>query len=190
MAWPADFPNPGACAVLSLRNFCFSYRQIVRRILPADMSFVEQILVADSPTCPMCSRSEVWAVPGRGLEGDRYFAGTGSFSVHPQKPDFEITFIEKEKIDAFAQKSGLPFTAAHARRNIVTQGVDLNALAGRVFFVGAVRIGGIRLCEPCRYLAKTTFPETLTGLVHQGGLRARILSAGTIRVGDAIRPEA
>jgi MOSC domain-containing protein YiiM len=134
----------------------------------------------------MTRRAEVRAVPGKGLEGDRYFTGVGTFSPHPQKPDFEITLIEKEHIEAFARESGRPFTAAEARRNLVTEGVDLNALAGKEFLVGDVRIRGIRLCEPCSYLAKITFPETLKGLVHKGGLRAQIVSAGLIRTGDKV----
>ena len=69
----------------------------------------------------------------------------------------------------------------------MTEGVSLNELAGREFYVGEVRIRGICLCEPCTYLAKISFPETLKGLVHKGGLRAQILSEGLIRVGDAIR---
>jgi MOSC domain-containing protein YiiM len=150
------------------------------------MPCVSQILIAGSPDSPMASRSEVHALPGRGLEGDRYFDGKGTFSPHPQKPDFEITLIEKEKLEAFAIESGLPFTAFHARRNLVTEGVDLNALTGKEFLVGEVRIRGIRLCEPCSYLAKATFPETLRGLVHRGGLRAQIVTEGTIRVGDAV----
>lgn len=150
------------------------------------MPFVSEILIAESPSSPMSSRSEVRAVPGRGLEADRYFSGVGTFSPTPQKPDFEITFIEKEKIEEFARATALPFTAAHARRNIVTEGVDLNALIGKEFLVGSVRIRGIRLCEPCNFLAKTTFPEVLKGLVHKGGLRAQIVTEGIIRVGAEI----
>jgi MOSC domain-containing protein YiiM len=120
------------------------------------------------------------------LEGDRYFDGTGTFSPQPQRPDFEVTLIEREKVEAFAAESGLPFTAAAARRNLVTEGVDLNALVGREFMVGTVRLRGVRLCEPCAYLAKISFPETLRGLVHKGGLRAQIVSEGVIRVGDAV----
>ena len=134
----------------------------------------------------MTRRLEARAVPGRGLEGDRYFSGIGTFSPTPQKPDFEVTLIEQEKIEAFAHETGLPFTADQARRNIVTEGVDLNALVGREFLVGSVRLRGIRLCEPCAYLAKTSFPETLKGLVHKAGLRAQILSGGVIRAGDSI----
>jgi MOSC domain-containing protein YiiM len=150
------------------------------------MSFVSEILTADSPSSPMCSQSKVRAVPGKGIEGDRYFAGNGTFSRHPQKPDYEITLIESEKLDAFALEVGKPFTASHARRNLVTQGVDLNALVGKEFLVGEVRIRGIRLCEPCNYLAKTTFPETREGLVHKAGLRAQIVTEGFIHVGDKI----
>lgn len=132
---------------------------------------------------------EAHAVPGRGLEGDRYYEGRGTFSPAAPAPDFELTLIEEERIGEFAQASGLPFTAGHARRNIVTSGVDLNALAGREFFVGNVRVRGLRLCEPCNYLAKISWPETLRGLVHKGGLRAQILTDGVIRCGDEIRVE-
>jgi len=150
------------------------------------MASVVEILISRAPLAPMEARAEVRAVPGRGLEGDRYFEGAGTFSPKPQKPDFEITFIEKENVERFRAESGLPFTEFHARRNIVTQGVDLNSLVGREFLVGDVRIRGLRLCEPCSYLAKTSFPETLQGLVHKGGLRAQILTEGAIRRGDPI----
>src|SRR5438046_3072645 len=100
------------------------------------MAKIVQILISKSPAAAMESQDQVRAVPGQGLVGDRYFAGIGTFSPHPHKPDFELTLIEKEKIDAFARKSGLPFTGAHARRNLVTEGVALNDLAGREFLIG------------------------------------------------------
>ena len=152
--------------------------------------YVVEILISRAPASPMESLPIVQAIPGKGLRGDRYFEGNGTFSPQPQRPDFEITLIEKEKIEAFAAESGLPFTAQQARRNVVTEGVDLNALAGRQFFLGEVLIQGIRLCEPCQYLAKTTFPEVLSGLVHKAGLRAQILSGGVIRVGDKVKERA
>jgi MOSC domain-containing protein YiiM len=150
------------------------------------MSRVVLILTAPAPAAAMESRPSVRAVPGKGLVGDRYHIGTGTFSPTPQKPEFELTLIEREQIERFARKSGLPFTAEHARRNIVTEGVDLNALVGREFFIGKVRARGIELCEPCSHLAKLSFPETLDGLVHQAGLRAEVLSEEIIAVGDAI----
>ena len=153
---------------------------------PPCMSRLTCILIAESPRSPMVHRDAARLVPGCGLVGDRYHDGVGTFSPHPQKPDFEVTLIESEKVAAFALESGLPFTVEMARRNLVTEGVDLNALVGREFVVGEVRLLGMRLCEPCSYLARTTLPEVLAGLVHRGGLRARILSEGVVQVGDSI----
>ncbi|MGV3754352.1 MAG: MOSC domain-containing protein [Verrucomicrobiota bacterium] len=152
------------------------------------MPHLVEILIATSPTDPMVPQTSVRAIPGRGLVGDRYFLGTGTFSPQPQKPDFEITLIQQEHIAAFAARSGLPFTAREARRNLVTTGIDLNTLVGHEFMVGSVKMRGLRLCEPCNYLAKQTSPEVLPGLVHQGGLRAQILTEGDIRAGDALTP--
>ena len=135
----------------------------------------------------MMSQPTVRALPGKGLEGDRYFLGTGTFSPKPQKADFELTLIEYEKIAAFAAELGIAFSGMDARRNVVTKGVNLNELVGQEFYLGAVRIRGIRLCEPCAHLARLSVPAILKGLVHQGGLRAQILSEGQIRAGDEIR---
>ena len=153
------------------------------------MPRIIEIWTATAALGPMQARASVRAVPGKGLEGDRYFAGIGTFSPTPQKPDFEITLIEREQIEAFARASGLAFTAEHARRNIVTEGINLNELVGREFYLGTVRVRGIRLCEPCTHLAKSSFPETLAGLVHKAGLRAQLLSEGVIARGDEIRTD-
>jgi MOSC domain-containing protein YiiM len=151
------------------------------------MPHLTLILISPAPAAPMQSVERVRALPGRGLEGDRYYTGTGTFAPQPMKPDFELTLIEQEKIEAFACDAELPFTAFLARRNLVTTGVDLNALVGREFTIGEVRVRGIRLCEPCNHLAKISWPETLRGLVHKGGLRAQVLTEGSLRRGDEIR---
>jgi len=150
------------------------------------MSKVVEILTARSPSSPMEPQPSARAVPGRGLEGDRYFDGRGTFSPSPRQPDFELTLIERHHVEAFAAASGRPFTTRQARRNLVVEGISLNELVGREFFVGTVRIRGVRLCEPCNYLAQTTYPEVLRGLLHKGGLRAQILAEGVIHVGDPI----
>ena len=147
---------------------------------------VVEILIAENPAQPAMRVERVRAIPGKGLDGDRYANGTGTFSHHPQRPDGELTLIQKEHLDAFSAATGITLSGPEARRNLVTVGVDLNALAGRSFKIGEVVIRGIRLCEPCDYLAKQTSPEILRGLVHKGGLRAQIVTAGEIRVGDSI----
>jgi len=131
------------------------------------------------------SVNEAHAVPGKGLEGDRYFNRTGTFSTHPAG-DNELTLIEIEAIDALRGECKLEMKPADARRNIVTRGVALNHLVGREFKIGTVSLRGIRLCEPCSHLESLTMPGVKSGLVHRGGLRAQVLTEGMIRVGDPV----
>ena len=156
------------------------------------------IAIAPAAGAPMEGRHEIRAVPGRGLEGDRYFVGTGHYSGRPSPGGREVTLIETETIAALldgvlnaeGETLGIEMTAAESRRNIATSGVPLNHLVGRTFRVGAVRMRGTRLCEPCKYLEDLTGrPRLMHGLLHRGGLRAQILTEGVIRVGDVVRPE-
>jgi MOSC domain-containing protein YiiM len=125
------------------------------------------------------------AIAGRGLEGDRYFDGAGYWSKHPGVGR-EITLIEVEAIEALEREKKIAIAPSAARRNLVTRGVPLNHLVGREFQIGEVRLRGIRLCEPCDYLEGLTTKGVLTGLMHRGGLRADVVSGGTIRAGDPI----
>ena len=142
------------------------------------------IHVAPEQTLPMQQLAEVKAVPRCGLEGDRYYSGTGTFSKSPGAGR-DVTLIEIEAVEALRERNIL-LDAGEARRNLVTRGVPLNHLVGRTFQVGEVRLRGIRLCEPCSHLEGLTRRGVLRELVHRGGLRADILNGGTIRVGDAI----
>jgi MOSC domain-containing protein YiiM len=124
-------------------------------------------------------------LPDRGLDGDRYAKGIGTFSNHKGQRD--VSLIESEAIEAFARESGTSLSAGESRRNILTRGVRLNDLVGKEFQVGQVRLRGLRLCEPCTHLVRLTkSPATLRGLVHRGGLYAAILNEGEITVGDSI----
>ena len=117
----------------------------------------------------------------RGLVGDRYFEGCGTFSDYePKGPGRELTLIENEVL------TELGLSAAEARRNVVTQGIRLNELVGAKFRIGDVLIEGIRLCPPCTHLDKVTGKALLKPLADRGGLRANILSDGVIHVGDSI----
>lgn len=131
------------------------------------------------------SVERIRALVGRGLEGDRYAAGIGTFSDRPGKRD--VTLIESEALEAYARESGRKLSAAEARRNLLTQGVRLNDLVGRQFEVGVVRLRGLRLSEPCTHLMRLTHPETLRGLLHRGGLVAEVLCDGELAVGDRIK---
>lgn len=146
---------------------------------------VVSIHVAPGKAAPTISLAEVRAVPGRGLEGDRYFAGAGTFS-NPPGPSREVTLIEVEALEALARDYGVALDPGAARRNVVTRGVALGHLVGREFRVGEVVLRGIRLAEPCAHLARLTHEKVLPGLVHRGGLRAQVVTGGVLRVGDAV----
>ena len=124
------------------------------------------------------------AIPGSGLEGDRYASKLGTF--YKPQPDYELTLIESEAVEALRRDYDVALAPGDARRNIVTRGVPLNHLVGREFHLGGVKIRGIRLCEPCDHLQRVTGASVIKGLLHRGGLRAQILSKGTIRVGDVV----
>jgi MOSC domain-containing protein YiiM len=143
---------------------------------------VVSINITPIEEAPMQSVDEVRAIPGRGLEGDRYFDNKGR-TPEPRK---ELTLIEAEAIEAFNHELNVEFGLGDSRRNVVTRGVPLNHLVGKEFWVGEVKARGIMLCEPCAHLQKLTIKQVLPGLVHRAGLRAQILNEGIIRVGAKV----
>jgi len=150
---------------------------------------VEAIVVAREAEAPGIRVESATARAGRGLEGDRYYEQRGTFSdAHDRGHD--LTLIEAEVLDELSFPAG-PLTPEDVRRNVVTRGIDLNALVGSRFRVGDVECFGQRLCEPCAHLERLTAevgkPGTLSALVHKGGLRADVISDGEIRVADAIK---
>jgi hypothetical protein len=139
---------------------------------------VAALLLAPAAEAPLERVGEAVAVAGRGLEGDRYGAGVGTFSGRGR--GYELTLVEAEVLEEIA----LPWELA--RRNVVTRGLSVNALVGRRFRIGEVECIGRRLAEPCLQLEKLAQRRLLRPLVHRGGLRADITSGGRIRVGDEV----
>jgi MOSC domain-containing protein YiiM len=124
----------------------------------------------------------VQAHAGKGLEGNRYFFEGGAPAGNA------LTLIAEEEVEAFTEETGIPFTAQESRRNLVTKGIDLNALVGKHFRVGDIRCFGVELCEPCAHLQELTRPGVMRGMVHRAGLNADILDDGEIVVGDTVVP--
>ena len=132
---------------------------------------------------PTSYPDQVEIVAGQGIRGDRFFGRATRLAS-------SVSFVATEALEAVEKDLGLApglLDPRLTRRNIVTRGVDLNALVGRRFMVGEVECLGQRLCEPCAHLERLE-PGTLRALVHIGGLRADVISDGTIRAGDAVRP--
>jgi len=158
---------------------------------------VASLHIAPEASAKMETVTEVHAIPGRGIEGDRYFKGTGFYSPRPSHGGREVTLIEIESVEALdggvlsatGDTGGIKLAAADTRRNIATSGVPLNHLVDKEFWVGSVLMRGTRLCEPCKHLDELTQPGVMGGLIHRGGLRARILTEGVIRPGDIVQPK-
>jgi len=143
------------------------------------------IHIAPAGSVPVEAVPEARAVEGKGLEGDRYFDGRGTWSNHPGTGR-EVTLIEMEAIEAVRRDYSIELRSGETRRNLVTRGVPLNHLVGREFRVGQAVLRGLRLCEPCQHLEGLTRPAVKSALAHRGGLRAVIVHGGTIRAGDEI----
>lgn len=139
---------------------------------------VEEINIGPERELP-APVERVRALAGKGLDGNRYF-----YDEAP--PGRALTLIAAEAIEAFQVETGIPLTAAESRRNVLTRGVDVNALVGKRFRIGAVECVGVELCEPCLHLESVTHPGVVKGMVHRAGLNVDILTDGEIAVGDAV----
>lgn len=150
-----------------------------------DGGAVISIHIAPAAAAAMVEVHAVEAIAGRGLAGDRYCQGIGTFSHWPGKGR-EVTLVESEALAALPAECRIAPGAA--RRNLVTAGIALSELVGVEFHVGEVVLRGQRLCDPCRHLEALTRPGVFAGLSGRGGLRADILVGGPIRVGDRVLP--
>lgn len=148
---------------------------------------VEAMHIAPEAEVSMESLEKVQAVAGKGLRGDRYFKGIGTFSGSP-RGGLEITLTEAEAIEAIEREAGIELGLDEHRRNITTRDAALNHLVGARFRIGEAVCEGIRLCEPCDHLQRLTVEGINDALAHRGGLRADVIESGLIRVGDSIEP--
>lgn len=147
---------------------------------------VVAIFIAPEAGAPMQTVASARAVPGRGLEGDRYFAGRGSFSRWPG-PRRELTLIAAEALGEMERETGIVISPGQSRRNVLVTGVPLNDLVKHEFDLGAVRVKGVGLAQPCKYLARlSSEPALVRAFVNRGGLRVQILTEGKVHVGDAV----
>jgi MOSC domain-containing protein YiiM len=146
---------------------------------------VSGIFIAPAAAAPAIAVTRAQLFPGRGIGGDRYFTGEGSFSRWPGTGR-AVSLIAAESIDAIVSELGIDLSAGRHRRNLVTLGITLDDLIGRRFRIGGALLRGERLCLPCQHLERLTEPGVFAALKHRGGLRADVLEAGVVNVGDAI----
>lgn len=145
---------------------------------------LEAIFVTGSGGAPMESVGAVEAVTGKGLRGDRYAGHVGHWSP---LDECQVTLVSGESLDEIAGSYGVSVHAGEHRRNLVTRGIDLMNLYGRTFTVGAAVLAFDRPRPPCRYIASITEPGMTRALgARRGGICARVVASGVIRVGDEI----
>jgi mutator protein MutT len=147
------------------------------------MGAVESIHVATVAGGEMASLQSAAVRRGLGLLGDRYAAGAGYWRDGCVRRD--LTLVEGEVVDEL-RSAGIDVAPGELRRNITTRGIPLNDLVGSAFWVGDVLCRATELCEPCRHLEELTGKQLLRPLVHRGGLRAQLLTDGTLHVRDSV----
>jgi MOSC domain-containing protein YiiM len=151
------------------------------------MGRVEAICVVASASEAMRAVSEIEAIAGVGLDGDRYALGNGFYSDRATDPGArEVTLFEAEVLEALRSEHGIDLRPTEHRRNLTVRGIQLDALIGQRFHIGDVVLEGVKDCPPCDHLQQLVGKAVLQPLLERGGLRARIVQSGMIRVGDAL----
>ncbi len=133
---------------------------------------------------PVLEVGSIECVAGRGIVGDRYF---------DHQPDFkgQITFFEWENLLRMWEELGVPEAdrnPAATRRNVLVEGLDLNALIGREFEIQGVQFLGTEECKPCYWMNGAIHPQAEEWMKGRGGLRAKILRSGTLTVTGGSTP--
>ena len=145
------------------------------------MAKVVEIAISKKFSGQMEVVSSVETAAGKGLINDRYFKNNNDKRN-------QITLIEIENINYYNKISETLISPKNFRRNIITEGVELNKLLGLEFLVGNVKLRTYDLCRPCKSLQES-FKQTNTirELMKKGGIRCEIVTNGTIYVGDIIK---
>jgi MOSC domain-containing protein YiiM len=147
--------------------------------------FVESIFLTPEAGAEMKSVQAATALEGCGLKGDRYCAGTGHWSRFGRV--CEVTFIAAEDLDDIERETGVGVKNGEHRRNVVTRGISLKALRrGERFCVGEVVFEYRGPRSVCRYIERLTEPGMTQALKGRGGICARVIETGTVRVADEI----
>jgi MOSC domain-containing protein YiiM len=126
-------------------------------------------------------------LPGRGLEGDRYALGGGTWARYPDL-EKQLTLIDAANVAAVAAEVGVPLTPGDTRRNVVTAGIHLPSLVGRWFAVGDALLFGVKRCPPCTHLERLTGARLVKAMVHRGGVNAAVFAGAVVAEGAVVRP--
>ncbi|MEA3433352.1 MAG: MOSC domain-containing protein, partial [Campylobacterota bacterium] len=130
----------------------------------------------------------VYAVQGKGLEGDRYFYKQGTFNKPQLSQDVrEISILPYEALEECNDRLNSSLDFLDLRRNLIIKNFDASLLEDKVFTIGTAQFRIVRTCPPCRYLSRLLKADMMSGLKYIGGYRAVIVQSGLIHVGDTLK---
>jgi MOSC domain-containing protein YiiM len=152
-----------------------------------DGGVLTEIWMTSEAAAPMRRVPSARLLAGRGLEGDRYALGGGTWAQYPDL-EKQLTLIDAADVAAVAAEVGVPMTPGDTRRNLVTAGVDLPALVGRWFAVGDALLFGVKRCPPCTHLERLTGARLVKAMVHRGGINAAVFAGAPVAEGALVRP--
>lgn len=146
---------------------------------------VEAIVVRADPRQPACRIGATQALAGIGLQDDRLGRrGESELSTR------QVTLIQHEHLSVIAALAGVSAVDVTAlRRNLVVSGINLIALKNARVRVGEALLEIVGPCQPCSRMEEAVGPGGYAAMRGHGGMTARVLVTGAIRVGDVVRAE-
>jgi MOSC domain-containing protein YiiM len=150
------------------------------------MGELTEIWLTGTAAAPMRQVASARLLPGKGLEGDRYALGGGTWAGYPDL-EKQVTLIDTADVAAVAAEVGAALTPGDTRRNLVTTGIDLPSLVGRWFAVGDALLFGAKRCPPCTHLERLTGTRLVKAMVHRGGINAAVFAGAVIAPGAPVR---
>ena len=125
--------------------------------------------------------NEIEVLSGKGIMGDRHYHDSNNHKG-------QITLIEKENIDYYNNKYKTEISYIDFRRNIITEGIELNNLIKKEIEIGTVKIFPYELCRPCLHLEQmVNGKDIIKEFLRRGGLRCEVLVSGKVKIGDKIK---
>jgi MOSC domain-containing protein YiiM len=158
---------------------------------PLWTGFVRFLHVTPRAFLPMRSMPALTLIAEKGIEGDRYMIGReeGFYSYKPEEGR-QVTLFELETLVALKRDARIELGPEEHRRNVTVEGVPLNHLVGRRFWLGETLLEATRLSIPCRHVEEITGKAIFDPLVNRSGLNCKILLGGIVRIGDIVRNDA
>jgi MOSC domain-containing protein YiiM len=155
---------------------------------PKWTGFVRFLHITPRAFLPMRAMSELTLLPGKGITGDRYMIGSEEgFYSHKPEEGRQVTLFELETLIALKRDANIELGPHEHRRNVTTEGVPLNHLVGKRFWLGETLLEATRLSIPCRHIEEITGKAIFDPLINRSGLNCKIIQGGVVKVGDVVR---